>query len=80
MQVSKYAFMRWENLSVAFITSPESIYDEAAGNSDALSPKWFFGSRHNGCIVAIAEIFVQTLGSITGNSFVRILKLKLGCS
>ena len=96
MQISKYAFMHWGNLSVGFITYHCYSINKLTLPSylnylnrfmmkqrETAMPylqNGFFGSRHNVCPVAIAEIFVQTLGSITGNSFIRIQKLKLGCS
>ena len=96
MQISKYVFMRWGNLSVDFITYHDYSINKLTLPSNVhhlnrfmikqretampYLQNGFFGSRHNVCPVAIAEIFVQTLGSITGNSFIRIQKLKLGCS
>ena len=88
IQISKYAFMRWGNLLVGFITYHGYSINKLTLPSylhylnrfmmkqrETAMPylqNGCFGSRHNVCPVAIAEIFVQTLGLTTGNSFIRI--------
>ena len=60
--------IQWKTYASLVSTSPKSIYDETAGNSDALSLKWFFWISTQPFAIMFApwrsqKSLPQTLGS-----------------